>query len=83
MVRHKYRTYRGTRARKHMEPNQIHDHDHDEFRLLVNSMTNWQRNQWNRSGHPGLSKRSVKVVREYLELIGRGKGGKNVSKTTS
>lgn len=40
----------------------------DEFALVVESMTNWQRKQWAGKGYPGQSKREVEKVRHFAEL---------------
>lgn len=36
---------------------------------LVNSMTNWQRNQWMRAGQPGAVDGSVEKVQQFLDSL--------------
>lgn len=37
-----------------------------EFQRVVNSMTNWQRNQWARAGYPGLRKQETNEALVYV-----------------
>lgn len=36
---------------------------------LVNSMSNWERNQWARAGHPGLHKQEREKLVEFLNNL--------------
>lgn len=36
----------------------------EEIRKIVNQMTNWQRNQWNRAGRPN----DIETVLKFKEL---------------
>ena len=39
-----------------------------DARFLINSMTNWQRNQWARSGCPGGQDKESKLIRPFTEM---------------
>lgn len=40
----------------------------DEFRAVVERLTNWQRSAWARVGYPGLRYREAEPVRPYADL---------------
>jgi len=49
-----------------------------EFQVMVNKMTNWQRNQWAKAGYPGAARgpkhklgqadESIELLRPFLKL---------------
>ena len=43
-------------------------HQDADARFLINSMTNWQRNQWARAGCPGGQDKESKLIRPFTEM---------------
>ena len=51
------------------------DADRQAVQIVVNRLTNWQRNQWARAKYPGLRERNPKKVEPFAGLV-RAFGGR-------
>lgn len=40
----------------------------DKFQIMVNRLTNWQRNQWARAKYPGLRSRDPRKVEPFTRM---------------
>ncbi len=74
-------TERGLRRIDNMQ-NQLHkrlkriegrDKKTLKFNALVNTMCNWDRNQWARAGYPGLRQKDIKPVRKFAAMLRRAR----------
>ena len=39
-----------------------------EFNVLVNTMSNWQRNRWAKAGYPGLRQKDIKPLDKFVAI---------------